>query len=89
MDLKEFFKTPIWSEQKPEFVNSLNKASNKYIKAARSRDNKKIKAARSRDKKIIKYQKDFGYSHHSTPLLQDNDFLDFKNYVGQKSWDFF
>ena len=57
MDLKEFFKTPIWSEQKPEFVNSLNKASNKYIKAARSRDNKKIKAARSKDKKIIKYQR--------------------------------
>ena len=25
----------IWSEQKPEFVKSLNKASNKYIKDAR------------------------------------------------------
>ena len=25
MQINEFFKTPIWSEQKPEFVKSLNK----------------------------------------------------------------
>ena len=27
-------------------------------------------------------------SHHSTPLTMDNDFLDFRNYIGQKSWEF-
>jgi uncharacterized protein (TIGR02466 family) len=77
MDISEYFKTPIWSEQKPEFVRSLTKASDKYIKAARTRD-----------KKIIKVTKDFGYSHHSTPLTNDNDFLDLRNYIGQKSWEF-
>ena len=35
MQLYEFFKTPIWIEDKPEFIKSLNKASDKYIKAAR------------------------------------------------------
>ena len=77
MNKNEYFKTPIWSEQKPDFLKSLTKATNKYIKEARTRD-----------KKIIKATKDFGYSHHSTPLMHDNDFLDFRNYVGQKSWDF-
>ena len=73
----EYFKTPIWTEQKPEFLKSLIKATDKYIKNARTRD-----------KKIIKMTKDFGYSHHSTPLTLDNNFLDFRNYIGTKSWEF-
>ena len=32
--------TTIWNEEKPEFVKSLNKASNKYIKDARNREKK-------------------------------------------------
>ena len=35
MYINEYFKTPIWTEDKPEFVKSLNKASDKYIKAAK------------------------------------------------------
>jgi|TARA_R110000803_G_scaffold138336_1_gene205177 uncharacterized protein (TIGR02466 family) len=77
MNVNEYFKTPIWSEQKTEFLKSLIKATDKYIKDARTRD-----------KKIIKKNKDFGYSHHSTPLTKDNNFLDFRNYVGQKCWEF-
>ena len=77
MDVHEFFKTPIWVEQKPEFLKSLIKASNKPIKSARIKD-----------KEIIKNNKDFGYSHHSTLLINDNNFLDFRNYVGGKSWEF-
>ena len=77
MYINNFFSTPIWSEQKPEFVKSLDKASNKYIKEARNRN-----------KDHIKKHGDFGLSHHSTPLTMDNDFLDFRNYIGQKSWEF-
>tara|TARA_R110002167_G_scaffold67820_1_gene191597 strand:+ start:1703 stop:2338 length:636 start_codon:yes stop_codon:yes gene_type:complete len=77
MNIYEYFKTPIWSEQKPDFLKSLNKATNKYIKEARTKD-----------KKIIKTTKDFGTSHHSTPLTLDNDFIDFRNYVGEKSYQF-
>ncbi len=75
MYINNYFWTPIWSEQKPEFLKSLNKASNKYINEARKRD-----------KKNIKINKDFGTSHHSTPLTMDNDFRDFRDYIGQKSW---
>ena len=77
MKIQELFKTPIWVEDKPEFITSLNKASDKYIKEAKKRE----------IKYIIK-NGDFGRSYHSTPLTDDNDFLDLRNYVGQKSWDF-
>ena len=77
MNITEHFKTPIWDESKPEFLSSLDKASDKYIKQAKDRN-----------KKHIKKFGDFGLSHHSTPLLQDNDFKDFKDYVGQKSWEY-
>ena len=77
MDKGNYFNTPIWAEEKPEFIKSLNKASNKYIKAARVRN-----------KKIIEDTKDCGHAHHSTSLIHDNDFLDLRNYIGQKSWEF-
>ena len=77
MYINEYFKTPIWSEEKPEFVKSLNKASDKYIKEAKKNQ-----------KKYIKQYGDFGTSYHSTPLTMDNDFLDLRNYIGQKSWEF-
>ena len=59
MDLNEYFKTPIWAEDKPEFVKSLNKASDKYIKEARKTQ-----------KDYIKKYGDFGTSHHSSPLTK-------------------
>jgi hypothetical protein len=41
MFINNYFKnTTIWSEQKPEFVKSFNKASNKYIKDAKEQEEK-------------------------------------------------
>ena len=79
MDINNYFNTTIWSEQKPDFIKSLTKASNKYIKAARN-----VPEAKAHIKKFG----DFGRSYHSTPLTADNDFLDFRTYVGQKSWEY-
>jgi hypothetical protein len=56
MLIEEYFKTPIWFEQKPEFIKSLNQASNQYIKDAKKRE-----------KEYIKKHGDFGRSYHSTP----------------------
>ena len=77
MIIEQYFQTPIWTEYKPEFIKSLNKASNQYIKDAKKRE-----------KDYIKKHGDFGRSYHSTALTHDNDFIDFRNYVGQKSWEF-
>ena len=79
MYMNEYFKTPIWTEQKPEFIKSLTKASNKYIKAAKNFPEAKAH---------IKQFGDFGRSYHSTPLTMDNDFRDFRDYIGQKSWEY-
>jgi len=38
MYINNYFNTAIWSEQKPEFIKSLNKASDKHIKEARKRN---------------------------------------------------
>jgi uncharacterized protein (TIGR02466 family) len=77
MKIENLFTTPIWVENKSEFVKSANIASEKYIKAARKSN-----------KDHIKIHGDFGISHHSTPLVGDNDFLDLRKYIGQKSWEF-
>ena len=77
MEKADYFKTPLWCEYKPEFVKALDKASNKYIKEAKKRD-----------KEYIKKFGDFGTSYHSTPLTRDNDFIDLRNYIGQKAWEF-
>ena len=79
MFINSYFPTVIWSEEKPEFVKSLTKASNKYIKAARNFPEAK---------KYIKEHGDFGRSYHSTSLTNDNDFLDFRTYIGLKSWEY-
>ena len=79
MNINNYFNTTIWSEQKPDFIKSLTKASNKYIKAAKNFPEAK---------KHIKEFGDFGRSYHSTPLTADNDFRDFRDYIGQKSWEY-
>ena len=79
MYINNYFITPIWNEIKKDFVKSLNKASDPYIKEAKK--NKEAKAH-------LKAHGDFGRSFHSTQLLNDSQFMDFRNYVGQKCWEF-
>ena len=80
MYINNYFNTSIWSEHKPEFVKSLNKASNKYIKQAKNFPE---------TKKHIKKYGEFGISYHSTSeLMTDNNFLDFRNYIGEKSFEY-
>jgi hypothetical protein len=61
MNINNYFNTTIWSEQKPEFLKSLTKATNKYIKAARNFPEAK---------KYIKKFGDFGRSVITQHLLQ-------------------
>ena len=79
MYINNYFTTPIWTEIKPDFVKSLNKASDAYIKESK----------KSKEGKLwMKNNGDFGRSWHSTSLLNDTQFMDFRNYVGQKCWEF-
>ena len=42
LNLEEYFKCPIWYADAPEFVNDLNKASDKYIKQSKKNLKKQI-----------------------------------------------
>ena len=35
LQLEQYFSTPIWFADEPKFVDSLNKASDKYIEASK------------------------------------------------------
>jgi hypothetical protein len=77
MFTEEYFKTPFWFEDKSEFVKSLTKATDSYIKESRKLN-----------KDDIKKNNDFGTSYHSKSLTLDTKFKDFHDYVGQKAWEF-
>ena len=77
MKAYHYFSTPIFAEEKPEFVTSLNKSSNKFIS-----DSKK------KEKHHIKKYGDFGKIYHSVQLTKENDFIDFRNYVGERSVEY-
>ena len=79
MYINNYFPTTIWTEKKPDFVKSLNKASDFYIKESKKQPE---------SKKWLKENGDFGRSWHSTQLMSDTNFMDFRNYVGQKAWEF-
>jgi uncharacterized protein (TIGR02466 family) len=71
------FSSPIFLEQKNEWLEQLNFYCDPYIEFAKNEN--KIK---SKDNK-----KDFGMSHHSTSLINDLNFEEFKNYVKNKSYN--
>jgi hypothetical protein len=75
---KEFFKTPIWVEQKPEWLQEVNKACDPHIKDAKKRNADKIK----------KQKNDFAIVHHSAPIATDPNLKFFIEYIGKKSVDF-
>jgi hypothetical protein len=78
MILQEYFKTPIWVEQKSEWLQEVNKACDPHIKEAKKRNADKIK----------KQKNDFAIVHHSGPIATDPNLKFFIEYIGQKSVDF-
>jgi uncharacterized protein (TIGR02466 family) len=69
-----FFNTPIYFDEKKEWVKKLNTASDPYI----------LKAKES-NKKIV--DKDFGIAHHSEMLTEDINFTEFLKYINVNAFD--
>ena len=76
----EHFKSPVYTEEKPEWVENLNNLSNPYIKKARD-DQEETNKKRL----TLGYKNDIGVTYHSHPLEPDNNFRFFHDYVAQKS----
>ena len=77
--VEHHFSTPIWLFEKPEWIKKVNKVCDKHIKEAYERDleNKKVKKG-----------KDFGWSYHSMPLVNDPKLKELHEWVGATSYNF-
>jgi len=76
----EYFASPVYSEDKPEWVDKLNKLSDPYIEQARKKQEEENK------KKLeLGYKNDIGMTYHSLPLEPDQNFRFFHDYMAKKS----
>jgi uncharacterized protein (TIGR02466 family) len=75
---EEYFKCPIWFADAPEFVDSLNKASDSYIETSK----KNLKKTIDKRNKKFGNKGDMGHVFHSTTLVGDPNFKKLQDYVG-------
>ena len=78
LNREDYFKCPIWFADAPEFVDNINKASDKYIEASK----KILKPAIDKRNKKFGDKGDMGHVFHSTSLIGDPSFLELQNYIG-------
>jgi|TARA_R100001460_G_scaffold78758_1_gene119743 uncharacterized protein (TIGR02466 family) len=72
-----FFATPIYYEERPEWLKEINEACEPYLE-----DTKKVFEKTIKEKKT-----DYGLVYHSTEIASDPALQNFYKYVGQKSAD--
>jgi uncharacterized protein (TIGR02466 family) len=80
MQKQEYFSSPIYYEDKSEWVDKLNKLSDPYIADARKDQEKDNK-----EKLKIGYKNDLGKTYHSTSLEQNENFRFFHDYMAKKA----
>ena len=80
---EDYFKCPVYWFDKPEWIEPLNKASDKYIQQAKKNNTKVIK---ERNKKMGN-KGDQGMVHHSTSLIGDPNFKIIQNYIGATAYN--
>ena len=81
MQKSEYFSSPIYYEDKPEWVDKLNKLSDPYI--AKAREDKKEEVEKNIKEKG--YKNDIGQTYHSMPLEPDQNFRFFHDYMAKKA----
>ena len=81
MEKQEYFSSPIYYEDKPEWVDKLNKLSDPYI--AKAREDKKEEVEKNIKEKG--YKNDIGQTYHSMPLEPDQNFRFFHDYMAKKA----
>tara|TARA_R110002020_G_scaffold196227_10_gene397194 strand:- start:2396 stop:3136 length:741 start_codon:yes stop_codon:yes gene_type:complete len=83
-----YFSTPVYRIEKPEWLSSAIKATDKYIKEAE----KNLQPDLKERKKLLGNKdyskvKDHGLSYHSTPLNGDPGLKQMEEYIGQTSFN--
>jgi len=75
---ENYFQCPVWFADAPQFVEDLNKASDKYIEVAK----KNLKKDIAKRNKKFGDKGDMGNVFHSNTLIGDPNFLQLQNYIG-------
>jgi len=78
---EDYFKCPIWFGDAPEFVSEIDKASDKYIEAAK----KTLQPDIDKRNKANKTKGDLSSVYHSTTLIGDSKFKTLTDYIGATS----
>ena len=81
LNREDQFKCPIWFADAPEFVDKLDKASDSYIKDAKTNLKKDI----DKRNKNLGNKGDMGHVFHSTSLVGDPSFKELQDYIGATS----
>jgi uncharacterized protein (TIGR02466 family) len=86
MNTSWYFSTPVYNINKPEWLSSAIKATDKYIKEAEKRDKPKLKDRKKLlgNKDYLKV-KDHGWSYHSSTLNGEPGLKELETYIGQTS----
>ena len=81
LNREDYFKCPIWFGDAPEFVSEIDKASDKYIEAAK----KTLQPDIDKRNKANKTKGDLSSVYHSTTLIGDSKFKTLTDYIGATS----
>ena len=81
LNKEDYFKCPIWFGDAPEFVNEIDKVSDKYIDEAI----KNLQPDIDKRNKTNKTKGDLGSVYHSTSLIGDPAFKVLTDYIGATS----
>ena len=81
LNREDYFKCPIWFADAPEFVDKLDKASDSYIKDAKTNLKKDI----DKRNKNLGNKGDMGHVFHSTTLIGNTNFKELQDYIGATS----
>tara|TARA_Y100000592_G_C5373182_1_gene269619 strand:- start:51 stop:731 length:681 start_codon:yes stop_codon:yes gene_type:complete len=83
-----FFVSPVYCEDKPEFLEKVDKACDKHIEASKTTNsyisemNKRMEILGEDFKKV----KDFAWSSHSWSIANDEDCIELRDYIVKKSY---
>ena len=80
MNKAEYFASPVYIEEKLEWLNQLDSLSDPFIKHAREEQKEN-----NEKRKTLGYKNDIGMTYHSSPLEPDENFRFFHDYMAVKS----
>ena len=87
MNTNWYFSTPVYTIEKPEWLPSAIKATDKFLNISYKKENPKIVKERKKllgNKDYLKV-KDHGMSYHSTPLNGNPNLKELESYIGATS----